>query len=292
MRGQFIDLTNERFEKLFVIEWDAKRKKWKCLCDCGKITYVSSSHLTLNHTRSCGCYHKERASICNTKHGQRRKIGAGTTKAYSIWGAIKARCHNPKNSHYHMYGGRGIAVCERWRNSFENFFEDMGECPSDTHSIDRYPDVNGNYEPGNCRWATPKEQGANTRKNVYFEYNGEKLHLLEWARRLDVSKGFITNRINDGKSFEKVVEEAKLFIANNRQVPHGDKIIPCNGEEMSQSAWARKLNISNGFIFQHLSKGDSFEDIIKGAKEINERREQKRFNVIRQHWTEDLRESA
>lgn len=130
---------------------------WKCLCDCGTISEVASSSLLGGDSQSCGCLNREILSSRLTKHNM------STSKLYRRWTSMKARCDNPKDAHYHNYGGRGITVCARWKNSFENFYNDMGEPPED-FSLDRI-DVNGNYEPDNCRWTDRSEQNYNTRKH-------------------------------------------------------------------------------------------------------------------------------
>ncbi|HEY9737554.1 MAG TPA: hypothetical protein V6D06_14770 [Trichocoleus sp.] len=118
---------------------------------------------------------------------------------------MKSRCHNPNNAAYDRYGGRGIVVCDRWRESFENFYADMGPRPSEQHSIDRINN-DGNYEPGNCRWATDKQQSRNTRRNRLLTYNGETLFLDEWAERLSISKHTLQTRLWRGWSVEEAFE--------------------------------------------------------------------------------------
>jgi hypothetical protein len=131
-----------------------KIKKVLCECDCGNKTEVSLNAIMTNKIKSCGCLFKEGN---NTKHNKRY------TAEYLTWIRIKTRCYNEKNDNYRYYGGRGIEVCDKWINSFQDFFNDMGEKPSPEYSIDRI-NPNGNYEPINCRWATKIQQANNKRK--------------------------------------------------------------------------------------------------------------------------------
>lgn len=160
----FVDMAGVRFGRLVVNGLAGKRTAdgllvWRCKCDCGKAVDVIGKQLRRGQTQSCGCLLLDRSREANTKHGQKG------TRLYRIWGGMLNRIRNPRCKDYFRYGGRGIAVCKRWESSFENFLADMGQPPTSTHSIDRINN-DGNYEPGNCRWATPKEQIANRRRNT------------------------------------------------------------------------------------------------------------------------------
>ena len=158
---KFIDLTDKKFGRLTVLKRAENHKvktAWECSCECGKLHIVTSNSLHANKTLSCGCLQREKVLKDNFKHGQ-----SGTPEYYA-WANLKTRCFNPKTKAYPDYGGRGITVCDRWigEHGFENFLADMGLRPSSEHSLDRI-DVNGNYEPANCKWSTKQQQVDNRR---------------------------------------------------------------------------------------------------------------------------------
>lgn len=156
-----------RFGKLIAIKKVSKGNnginKWICLCDCGNERITSIECLLRGKTRSCGCLYRESWDTRMT-HGH----AINKTTEYYAWSSMKQRCYNENKEEYPIYGGRGIKVCDRWRYSFENFLEDMGLKPSPDLSLDRWPDMNGNYEPGNCRWGTTLEQGNNKSTNRFY----------------------------------------------------------------------------------------------------------------------------
>jgi hypothetical protein len=153
-----LDLTGRRFGRWVVLgnpTSDGKRLYWLCRCDCGIERVVASNNLCSGGSVSCGCWQRKVV----TRHGNTSVHGK--TPEYRVWSGMRCRCTNPRSNRFASYGGRGIVVCERWQ-VFENFLEDMGPRPSPRHSIDRINN-NGNYEPSNCRWATPSEQSRNQR---------------------------------------------------------------------------------------------------------------------------------
>ena len=147
-----------------------------------------------------------RGRLTGTKtHGRRGALRRG---AYASWNGMVQRTTNPNDARFADYGGRGIRMCDRWRKSFEAFLADMGDRPTPEHSLDRI-DVNGNYEPGNCRWATRKEQQRNQRGNVRLTHNGETLCIAEWAERLGIEYCVIETRLRRGWSVERALSKPR-----------------------------------------------------------------------------------
>jgi len=192
------DITGMRFDRLIAREY-VGLGKWRCVCDCGNICNAHGSDMRRGKIRSCGCLNQEVA-----KTGDRRRThGMAGTPEYRSWTGMINRCTNPSARGYHRYGGRGIEVCERWINSFEAFYEDMGPRPVGT-SIDRI-DFNGNYEPENCRWADIETQNSNTSTTVLITAKSETKSLGAWARELGVSTVAIRYRLKKGMSHEDAI---------------------------------------------------------------------------------------
>lgn len=205
----FIDRTGQRFGRLTVLgraPSEPGHTRWNCRCDCGASVVVATNKLPNGHTQSCGCLQRERAHDANIKHGQTAYPNGGrSTKEYNTWSLMLRRCHKVGSQDYADYGGRGVRVCERW-HSFELFYADIGPAPSPAHSIDRWPNNDGNYEPGNCKWSTPKEQRRNQRRLVLIEHAGQLKTPMEWSEVTGISHKRIHARIKLlGWSVEKAL---------------------------------------------------------------------------------------
>lgn len=181
---------------------------WICECDCGEVRWVREGGLVGGYSLGCGCGRALTRAARNfgrsRKHGE---AGDGReTAEYRIWHSMRQRCSNPRDKGYPYWGARGITVCDRW-NDYVRFVADMGRRPSDSHSLDRI-DVDGNYEPSNCRWATPTEQAVNRRSTRFIEYGGERLCVSAWARKRGLSVSALWNRIYKGWPIERALNHA------------------------------------------------------------------------------------
>lgn len=187
----FDDLTGRRFNRLTIISYEgqvAGGAAWLARCDCGNEKVVKRKHLLSGKQQSCGCLRNEKHPM--QTHGRTK------TPEYRAWKAMKGRCLSPTNKRYEYYGGRGIQVCDEWRDSFEAFLCDMGPRPSDEHSLDRI-DPDGNYEPGNVRWADKLTQLRNRRNVARATINGETKTLTEWAKEYGISPELVRSRVKD-----------------------------------------------------------------------------------------------
>lgn len=209
MVGKIKDISGQKFGRLTVVAladrtlWRGEGKTaWVCRCDCGQEKILTGYSFTGGGVKSCGCLQRESATVRATKHGHRLK--GKSSAAYSSWRSMMTRCENKNHHNYKNYGGRGITVCDRWKgvNGFRNFLEDMGNPPSERHTIDRI-DSNGDYTPQNCRWATPKQQQRNKRSNRFLEFNGQRKTLIEWAEITRIHAGTISSRLKKGWSVER-----------------------------------------------------------------------------------------
>lgn len=212
-----IDLVGKRFERLTVLGMSPKRSahgkvQWVCECDCGQKLTVPGNALNRGNTRSCGCLKVEKIAALNRTHG------ASRSPTYTTWCTMKDRCYNPNNKKYADYGGRGITVCDRWIGSYEHFVADMGERPFRGAEIDR-KENNGNYEPGNCRWATRSQQTRNKRTTRWITVDGVTKSLAEWSEETGVGQRLIWKRISNGWTAGEAVKTPPLKTWSRKKTP-------------------------------------------------------------------------
>lgn len=209
MGAKAVDIVGERFGRLVVLAKSASRRvangtigRSLCKCDCGVTKIIDNHNLRGGRSTSCGCGTLEASRRACRTHGHTSHHK--TSRVYRTWQGIKDRCTNKAKRSYARYGGRGIVVCDRWSESFESFLADMGMPPSESHSIDRI-DNDSNYEPGNCRWATSKEQMNNFSRNRWLTIDGEKSTIAQWSERSGIKPLVILKRIQRGWSHEDAV---------------------------------------------------------------------------------------
>ncbi|KKN58714.1 hypothetical protein LCGC14_0549500 [marine sediment metagenome] len=198
------DLIGRIFGRLDVVERADNslcgKIRWLCICSCGKTKIVAGHHLKSGATKSCGCLNIEKIIERSTKHGHRRQK---RSKTYISWMDMIQRCTNTKNKFYHNYGGRGIKVCKRWRKSFENFLEDMGEV-QDRLQLDRIDNDKG-YCKSNCRWTTSKMNNRNRRNNHLETYGGKTQCLATWADEFNINYDMLYLRLKRGWTIEEAL---------------------------------------------------------------------------------------
>ena len=206
---EYVDLIGQKFNRLLVIKRTVNKYNHKallCKCDCGNYTIVTIQNLKSNNTKSCGCLKKEVKSTL--KHGMKG------TRLYNIWQGMKQRCSNKNTIKYKNYGGRGIKVCDEWKNDFLSFYNWAIQNGYDEtknrkeQTLDRI-DVNGNYEPNNCRWVTHSINCRNRNNNVYLTKNGISKTIVEWSEELGISQRVLSNRA------KKYTDEKDIFSKDN-----------------------------------------------------------------------------
>ena len=209
---RFKDITGQKFGRLTAIKYlhntEANKAVWLCKCDCGNFVEVVGSNLRSGMTNSCGCYKKDMHPI---EHGM------SNTRIHKTWQNMKTRCYNKNYIQYKDYGGRGVKVCDEWRNSFKAFYAwAMSHGYEDTLTIDRI-DNNGNYTPYNCRWVTTKQQNRNTRKTRKYAINGVTKCLKDWCRFYNIRYSTVLDRLN----------KLNWTIENALELTNGEEVKAC-----------------------------------------------------------------
>lgn len=239
----YINLVGQKYSRLTVLEQSTERHatgyiQWVCRCDCGTVCTVLGRRLKNGNTKSCGCRKLE----ASHENGKARKThGMTNSPEYATWKSMRERCTVSIAENYPRYGGRGIIVCDEWMNSFEAFYRDMGPRPSSEHSIDRREN-DGNYEPGNCRWATLEEQNNNRRSNKKFLIDGKLLTLTQIARKYQISVYTLRSRIYR--------DHLPIKTAIKRKASH--RTAHLNGVHKRLHEWANELNIPYLKIYRHV----------------------------------------
>lgn len=244
--GKFIDLTGQRFGKLTVLERTENRGRdtmWLCICDCGNKIATTPSSLKSGHTKSCGCF---RSSILAKQGYNNATHGMKKTLLYKTWGSIKNRCLNPKTPSYPNYGGRGITICDEWKNDFESFHDWALSCGyQENLSIDRI-DVNGPYSPENCRWVTMDVQANNKRTNRVISFSGKQQTLKQWADDTGILPSTIRERLSRGWSVEKTLTTPPSPTR---------RIISYNGETHTLSEWSIITGMKLSILTDRINRG-------------------------------------
>lgn len=230
--------TGKKYGKLTVLEYSHVKRgvHWKCLCDCGNATVVSGHHLRAGTTTSCGCL-------------QRISNGMSGSPVYKVWQAMKTRCYSEKCRHYKNYGARGITVSDRWLESFNHFYKDMGDKPFEGATLERKDNSKG-YSKDNCKWATRREQMANTRTSRLLTHNGETKCMSQWASDIGIDTKTLAYRLKQDWTTEKALTTPATPASEA-----ASKMLTFNGETRSITGWARKLGINHASLCERLASG-------------------------------------
>lgn len=222
------NLIGKKFNRLTVTSLAYNEKSirfFNCICECGADKIVREVYLKYGHIKSCGCAYRDRGT-----HGWAKR--SDKNSEYTTWHSMKQRCYNPKTKQFKDYGGRGITVCGRWLESFENFLVDMGKKPTIKHTIER-KDTNKGYSPDNCRWATYKEQAINKRTNVLVTFKGETKTIAEWADGLGIARNTLYERYKKNGDMD----------LENKKANHKNHKIEYKGEIKTLKEWSSILGI-------------------------------------------------
>lgn len=231
-----IDMSGKRYHSLVAVKPVGKMMngniKWLFVCDCGEECEIDGYAVRTGKQISCSACGAERSKFASITHGM------SESDEFKIWTDMNTRCYNENSTSYSNYGGRGIQLCERWKNSFEAFFADMGKRPSKGHSIDR-KDVNGDYSPENCKWATAAEQAKNKRNNVLITIDGETRILSDWAKHFGVFTSTASLRYKRGYRGIDVFKSTVCMVS-------------FNGIEDTIAGWSKRTGIKKTTIFARL----------------------------------------
>lgn len=258
---RFVDLSGKSFHFLNVLGY-AGRYYWWCQCVCGTVKTVAGCALkAAGGIKSCGCKRRELVGNANRTHGMYR------SDEYKIWQKMHRRCYDTNCKQYGRYGGRGIVICELWRNSFEEFYKSVGPRPSKKHSIDRI-DNNGNYEPGNCKWSTMMEQTRNRSSTVFLTFNGKTMCVTDWALFLGVPAGTLYTRLNCGWSPERTLTQ---FVNRRTNTRGPARTFELYSHTKTVSEWAKFAGISAKTVISRLAKGWSIQDAVEKPIKLSRR---------------------
>lgn len=227
------------------------KRTWVCACDCGGSSVAAGGNLRTGNTESCGCRKREAGKTANRSHG------GSSDPEYAVWSSMIARCTRETDPSFGDYGGRGISVCPQWRDDYAAFILDMGRRPGLGFSIERI-DNDGNYEPGNVKWATDVEQARNTRRNRIVEYNGRSMPLSEACEISGVPYGRAKNRIRDGWPEDKLFDPGSF--RRSRKDAHWVEV---DGERICLTEAAERAGLNYPCVAQRLKRGWPLDRALK-----------------------------
>lgn len=250
-----IDIIGMKFNRWLVLSRAANdpvgKAMFLCRCDCGSEKVIQGILLRRGVSKSCGCMKLEMLSKRQKTHGHTTNKTMSPT--YHSWVGMMARCSNPNHRAYKNYGALGITICDRW-HTFSNFLEDMGEKPP-RMSIDRI-DCKGNYEPGNCRWATSQEQARNKSNNAMLTANGKTMCVAEWAEELKINPASLSHRINAGWSHHDAINKPISANAKDAARNHkNSKLVTFNGQTKCLAEWSELTGIKYTTLSERLRAG-------------------------------------